>query len=128
MNKSCLIFIKCDQRKLPRCLSGFIADKSGNYTAAFLMAGAGAIIAFLIPFFLLCVKRESHEHTGRRVVGQSGNVAGGDLKQSGKDELELTNNPKTSGEDELELTNNPLMINRAPLRPASAIVHMESSI
>ena len=104
-----------------RCLSGFIADKSGNYIAAFLMAGAAGIIAFLIPFFLLCVKRESHEHTGRRVIGQSGNVGGRDLQQIGEDELELTNNPKTSGEDEIELTNNPLMIDKAPLLIESSV-------
>ena len=103
-----------------RCLSGFIADKSGNYIAAFLMAGAAGIVAFLIPFFLLCVKRESHEHTGRRVIEQS-NVGGRDLQQSGEDELELTNNPKTSGEDEVELTNSPLMIGKAPLLIESSV-------
>ncbi|KAL9954133.1 hypothetical protein ACROYT_G041631 [Oculina patagonica] len=42
-------------------LAGFMADKFGNYTAAFLMAGGAGVIASIIPFFLLCVKRESEE-------------------------------------------------------------------
>jgi len=35
-----------------------MADKIGNYIAAFLMAGGSGILASLIPFLLLCLKRE----------------------------------------------------------------------
>ena len=37
---------------------GLMADKIGNYIAAFLVAGGGGILASLIPFLLLCLKRE----------------------------------------------------------------------
>ena len=37
---------------------GLMADKVGNYFAAFLMAGGGGILASLIPFLLVCLKRE----------------------------------------------------------------------
>lgn len=36
-----------------------MADQFGNYIAAFLMAGGVGIIASLMPFLLLCFKRES---------------------------------------------------------------------
>ena len=38
-----------------------MADKFGNYIAAFLMAGALGVLAAIIPFFLFCVKRESEQ-------------------------------------------------------------------
>ena len=38
-----------------------MADKFGNYIGAFLIAGGFGIIASIIPFFLICVKRESEE-------------------------------------------------------------------
>lgn len=40
-----------------------MADKLGNYIAAFLMAGGFGIIASIIPFSLICVKREPEKHT-----------------------------------------------------------------
>lgn len=39
-------------------LPGFMADKLGDYTAAFLMAGRAGIIASPIPFLLHCGKRQ----------------------------------------------------------------------
>ena len=36
-----------------------MADKFGNYVAAFLMGGTVAIFASLIPFVLRCVERKS---------------------------------------------------------------------
>lgn len=38
-----------------------MADRFGNYVGAFLLAGGFGIIASIIPFFLMCVKRESKE-------------------------------------------------------------------
>lgn len=38
-----------------------MADKYGNYIAAFLMAGGVGVFASLIPFIILCVKRVSKE-------------------------------------------------------------------
>lgn len=43
-------------------LSGFMADKFGNYFAAFLMAGGVAIVASLVPFLLVCVKQDQKEN------------------------------------------------------------------
>lgn len=40
-------------------LSGFMADRFGNYTSAFLMGGGVGVIASLMPFLLLCLKQES---------------------------------------------------------------------
>ena len=37
-----------------------MADKDGNYIAAFLMAGGAGIMSSLIPFLLLCFKRVVH--------------------------------------------------------------------
>ena len=37
---------------------GLMGDQVGNYVAAFLMAGGVGILASLIPFLLLCLKRE----------------------------------------------------------------------
>ena len=39
-----------------------MADKFGNYFAAFLMAGGVAIVASLIPFLLICVKQEQKKN------------------------------------------------------------------
>ncbi|PFX26191.1 monocarboxylate transporter 11-like [Stylophora pistillata] len=41
---------------------GFMADKFGNYFAAFLMAGGVAIVASLVPFLLVCVKQDQKEN------------------------------------------------------------------
>ena len=38
---------------------GYLADKFGNYVAAFLMGGSIAIVASFIPFVLRCVERRS---------------------------------------------------------------------
>ena len=43
-------------------IPGFMADKFGNYFAAFLMAGGVAIVASLIPFLLICVKQEQKKN------------------------------------------------------------------
>lgn len=51
-----------------------MADKFGNYIAAFLMAGGVGIIASLIPFLLLCVRQESEEnidHDIEQIQGQA---------------------------------------------------------
>ncbi|KAL9954132.1 hypothetical protein ACROYT_G041630 [Oculina patagonica] len=72
---------------------GFMADKFGNYTAAFLMAGGAGVIASIIPFLLICVKQESKQNVDNNLVGEaidkgpSKNVNGKDEKQSGEDEL-----------------------------------------
>jgi len=39
-----------------------MADKFGNYIGAFLIAGGFGIVASIIPFFLICVKRKSEEY------------------------------------------------------------------
>ncbi|KAJ7330738.1 hypothetical protein OS493_021667 [Desmophyllum pertusum] len=50
-------------------LSGFMADTFGNYIAAFLMAGGVGVIGSLIPFLLICVKRESEQNFDNNIEG-----------------------------------------------------------
>ena len=102
-----------------------MADKFGNYTSAFLMAGAAGIIASLVPFSLFCVKRESEENRSDHDIEEAseepgqgrGNVAGRGLHLL-----------QQSGEDGLQLTNNAIMVNKADQGQASPILLMESSI
>lgn len=47
--------------------SGLIADRLGNYIAAFLMAGGVGIIASLLPFLLLCVKLPQSGEVGENI-------------------------------------------------------------
>ena len=42
-----------------RFVSGFMADRFGNYTSAFLMGGGVGVIASLMPFLLLCLQQKS---------------------------------------------------------------------
>ena len=87
------------------CLPGMMADKFGNYSAAFLMSGGVGIIASVIPFLLLCVKRKPEE------------TSGGDLPSRQQD-----------CENEQELSSNTTMGNNAHQRPVSFIISIESSI
>ena len=48
-----------------------MADKAGNYIAAFLMAGGVGIISSLIPFLLLCFKREDHDTEDEELQGRN---------------------------------------------------------
>ncbi|KAJ7385179.1 hypothetical protein OS493_017556 [Desmophyllum pertusum] len=50
-------------------LSGFMADTFGNYIAAFLMAGGVGVIGSLIPFLLICVKRQSEQNFDNNIEG-----------------------------------------------------------
>lgn len=42
-------------------IAGFMADKFGNYVAAFLMAGSVGVFGSLFPFVLLCTKRKNND-------------------------------------------------------------------
>ena len=80
---------------------GLMADKVGNYIAAFLMAGGGGILASLIPFLLLCLKRELNIDSDiGEVEGDRGQIRMGARRE--KDELDHV------GEDTTD--NNPLSI------------------
>ena len=40
-------------------LSGLMADTFGNYFVAFIVAGGVGVVGSLLPFILLCLKREA---------------------------------------------------------------------
>ena len=69
-----------------------MADKAGNYIAAFLMAGGIGIISSLIPFLLLCFKREDHDTEDEELRGHNEDVAERD-----KDDLDPHLKPPFSG-------------------------------
>ena len=48
-----------------------MADKDGNYIAAFLMAGGAGIMSSLIPFLLLCFKRGGHDTEDEELQGRN---------------------------------------------------------
>jgi len=73
-------------------LSGLMADKAGNYIAAFLMAGGVGIISSLIPFLLLCFKREDYDTEDEELQGCNEDVA-----EREKDDLDLHLKPPSSG-------------------------------
>ena len=58
---------------------GLMADKLGNYTAAFLMAGGFGVIASIIPFILLCVERESEQIMDQDVKLELDQIHGEDI-------------------------------------------------
>ena len=76
--------------------SGFIADKSGNYIAAFITAGGAGIVASLVPFLLVCVNRGSERNVVTDIedsisLGEYGDVTERQLQllqRSGDDALE----------------------------------------
>jgi len=96
-------------------LAGFMADKFGNYIAAFLMAGGVGIIGSLVPLLLLWVKSESEQDSNQDIDETV------DQKQSGDiDELELKT--ESCSQDST------LIICKNYERPSSFIVAMESPI
>ena len=64
-----------------------MADKFGNYIGAFLIAGGSRMIASIIPFFLLCVPRESEEYADHNIELELDQVQ--DEVQDAVDEYEL---------------------------------------
>ena len=94
-----------------------MADKFGNYIAAFLIAGGVGIIGSLVPFFLIWVKSESeHVQNIRQVIDETV-----DQKQSRDiDEHELK-----TGSCSQDST---LIICRNYKRPSSFLVAMESPV
>ena len=96
-------------------LPGFMADKFGNYIAAFLMAGGVGIIGSLVQFLLFWLKSESEQNINQDIDETV------DQKQSGDiDELELK-----IGSCSQDST---LIICENYKRPSSFIVAMESPI
>jgi len=92
-----------------------LADKFGNYIAAFLMAGGVGIFGSLVPFLLFLVKNEAEQNINQDI---DENV---DQKQSGDiDEHEL----KTENCSQ----DSTLIICKNYKRPQSFIVAMESPI
>ena len=94
---------------------GFMADKFGNYVAAFLIAGGVGIIGSLVPFLLFCVQSESEKHI-KQVICETV-----DQKQS-EDVAELELKTNSCSQDST------LIICRNYQRPSSFIEAMESPI
>ena len=92
-----------------------MADKFGNYIAAFLIAGGVGIIGSLVPFLLFWVKSESEQKI-HQVIDETV-----DQKQSGDiDEHEL----KTDSCSQ----DSTLIICRNYKRPSSFLLAMESPV
>jgi len=69
-----------------------MADKAGNYIAAFLMAGGVGIISSLIPFLLLCFKREDYDTEDEKLQGCNEDAA-----EREKDDLDPHLKPPSPG-------------------------------
>ena len=82
--------------QLPVCLSGFLADKFGNYTAAFLMAGGAGVAGSIIPFALLCAKPEQEQDINHDIEAT--------IQHQGHEEHELQ--PRSSSEDSIFIIRN----------------------
>ena len=74
-----------------------MADKFGNYTAAFLMAGGVGVVGSIIPFTLLCVKREQDQDLNRHEIEQT-------IHDQGHEKHEL--NPRSCAEDSIPIIRN----------------------
>ena len=92
-----------------------MADKFGNYIAAFLIAGGVGIIGSLVPFLLFWVKSES-EHSIIQVTDETV-----DHTQSG----DIDENELKTGSCSQDST---LIICRNYKRPSSFLVAMESPV
>ena len=77
-----------------RFVSGFMADRFGNYTSAFLMGGGVGVIASLMPFLLLCLKQKSKKSCESEIMPldiiECEDVAEEDLTMQ-QDETKLVN-------------------------------------
>ena len=97
-------------------LPGFIADKFGNYIAAFLIAGGVGIIGSLVPFLLFWVKSESEHDINQDIDETVDQTQSGDV-----DEPELKTNSCSQDSTLIICKNN-------HQRPSSFIVAMESPV
>ena len=79
-----------------------MADRFGNYTSAFLMGGGVGIIASLMPFLLLCIKKESKKSCEHEItpldIAECEDVAEEDLNIQ-QDETKLVNSSGVARKD-----------------------------
>ena len=81
-----------------------MADKLGNYFAAFLLAGAVGVLTAIILLSFLCIKKKAEEITADSIDGADvhelkSDIAVGDLhlqQQCCKDEVALYTDAKTT--------------------------------
>lgn len=94
-----------------------MADRFGNYTSAFLMGGGVGVIASLMPFLLLCIKKESKkpcEHEIRPLdIAECEDVAEEDLNIQ---------------QDETKLVNSSGVAREVYVRSASFVMAMKSPV
>ena len=98
-------------------LPGFMADTFGNYIASFLMAGAVGVIASIIPFLLIFVKRESEQNTDHNLIGEA--------RDQGQSENIDEKDETQSVEDEVSPSSEMITTCRTHQRPASFVLGME---
>ena len=106
--------------------SGLMADKLGNYVAAFLMAGSVGILGSLIPFLVLCTERKtnSDNHVAylEEVMDKDQNVPE-KCNAYGHDQVsKMTYHIELESLSPLRTT----MVRTAPNRPVSFLWAMES--
>ena len=90
-----------------------MADRAGDYIGAFLMAGGVGIVASLVPFALLCLKRES---TNKYEIEET-------------EDKERNEDTDGKDQDEQELVSNSLKVDKPPQKPTTLfLTAMESSI
>ena len=89
-----------------------MADKAGDYIGAFLMAGGVGIVASLVPFAFLCLKRES---TVRYEIEET-------------EDKEHNEDTGGKNQDEQELVRNSIKVDQPQQAPACSLITVESSI
>lgn len=94
-----------------------MADRFGNYTSAFLMGGGVGVIASLMPFLLLCIKKESKKPCEHEItpldIAECEDVAEEDLNIQ---------------QDETKLVNSSGVAREVYVRSASFVMAMKSPV
>lgn len=94
-----------------------MADRFGNYTSAFLMGGGVGVIASLMPFLLLCIKKESKKPCEHEItpldIAECEDVAEEDLNIQ---------------QDETKLVNSSGVAQKVYVRSASFVMAMKSPV
>lgn len=79
-----------------------MADQSGNYTGAFLVAGGVGIISCVMPSFLLCLEDDSNEECKIKSIEEA-KEANEDFSKGREDKLTLISNARRTKYHEREL-------------------------
>lgn len=75
-------------------IAGLMADQSGNYTGAFLLAGGVGIISCVVPSFLLCLENDSTVECKIESIEEA-KEANEDFSKGCEDKLKISNARRT---------------------------------